>query len=901
MSLLAAIRRLWPSVMPRTSADVEEELRSTLDAYQEDLVRRGFSEEHARRKARIDLGRPAAQNETYRKAIGLGLVDELSGDIRYGLRALRRNPGFATVAVLSLALGIGATTAIFSIVEGVLLRPLPFADPGRLMVLGDTVPGIHTGRYGHIGVTMPQILTYERETRGFAALGGFEQAGYEFSDSGAPAEIRAARVTASIFPLLGVAPLIGRTFTQKEDDRSQQVTVISYAMWHGRFHADPQIAGRTIELNRKTYEIIGVMPRGFEFPLIPGLVDQSLLWVPLSPTPDEMKEAAAWCCGMVGRLEPGVTPAQAEQDAGRVARQITRDFPAYMSSQRIGAMVRPLDEDTVVQARPLLRILFLAVAVVLFIACANLAGLLLVRVIRRRQEIAVRLALGASGAAVIRQALIETLTLSIGGGLLGLGLASMALRAGISLLPDTLPRIQSIRLDWHVVAFALGCAVLTGIVCGLVPAFAAARTDVNVSLKEGGHTGTASGSHARLRSVLVVAEIAVALVLLVASGLLLRSFEKLRDVDPGFRTDHMLAANYNLPQEQYATQAAIDAFNRTLLRRLEGLPGIESLGITSYLPASGMVRNSTFVADGYVPPNAAELDAAWPSQVMGDYFRAAGIPLLRGRVFTEADNVKAPLVCIVNHMLAEHFWPGQDPIGKRLRWGYPKTPTPWMTVVGVMGDIKQMAVDSPTQYEIYQPSSQLMGSYGMLVPPGLLTAQAGSIVLRTALPPDSVVESLHATVWSIDPQLPLTKVHSMDEALSRTEAPHRFNAVLISSFAAAAVLLALMGIYSVMAFSAAMRTKEMAIRMALGSQRADIVRLVLISGTKLAVTGVVIGLAGAAAASSLLRSFLFEVSPFDPRVLALSAIAVLALALLASALPARRAAAVDPIGALRGE
>jgi putative ABC transport system permease protein len=901
MSLFTAMRKLWRSVAPRAHGDVEEEFRSTLDSYQEDLIRQGLPEEEAHRKARIDLGRPAAQNETYRKAIGLGLFDELSGDIRYGLRAMRRNPGFATVAVLSLALGIGATTAIFSIVEGVLLRPLPFADPGRLVVLGDTVPGIDMGSNGHIGVTMPQILTYRRETRGFAALGGFEHAGYEFSGAGAPAEISAARVTASIFPLLGVAPLMGRTFTQQEDDGSQQVTVISYAMWRSRFSRDPKILGRKIELNRKTYEIIGVMPRGFEFPLIPGQMDQSRLWVPLSPTPDELKEAAAWCCGMVGRLEPGVTPAQAEQDAGRVAQQITRNFPAYMSSQRIGAMVRPLAEDTVAQARPLLRILFLAVAVVLFIACANLAGLLLVRVIRRRREIAVRRALGASGAAVLRQSLVETLALSVAGGLIGLGLAALAVRVGISFLPETLPRVGSIRLDWHMVLFAMGTALLTGLLCGLVPALAAARTGINETLKDGGRTGSAGGAHARLRSVLVVAEIAVALVLLVASGLLLRSFEKLRDVDPGFRTDHLLTANYRLPQTQYSRQVAIDTFNSTLLRRLERLPGIEAVGITSYLPASGMVRDSTFVADGYIPTEGTEVDAAWPSQIMGDYFQAAGIPLLSGRVFSGADNVKAPLVCIVNHMLAEHFWPGQDPIGKRLRWGYPKTPTPWMTVVGVMGNIKQMAVDAPTQYEIYQPSSQYLPSLGTLVPPGMLNAQAGSIVLRTALPPDSMAESLRATVLSIDPQLPLTKVHSMDEALSGTEAPRRFNAVLISSFATAAVLLALMGIYSVIAFSAAMRTQEMAIRMALGSQRADIVRLVLISGAKLAGFGVLIGLAGAAAASSLLRSFLFQVSPFDPRVLALAAIAVFALALLASALPARRAAAVDPIEVLRGD
>ena len=443
----------------------------------------------------------------------------------------------------------------------------------------------------------------------------------------------------------------------------------------------------------------------------------------------------------------------------------------------------------------------------------------------------------------------------------------------------------------------MGTALLTGLLCGLAPALAAARTSMNETLKDGGLTGSAGGAHLHLSSALVVAEIGVALALLIASGLLLRSFEKLRDVDLGFRTDHLLTANYNLPQEQYSKQVAIDIFNSTLLRRLERLPGIEAVGITSYLPASGMARNSTFVADSYVAPKATEVDIAWPSQFIGDYFRAAGIPLMRGRVFTEADNVKAPLGLYREPHSRRAFLARTGPDWQAPALGIPQTPTPWMTVVGVMGDVKQMAADAPTQYEIYQPSSQLMASYGNLVPPGLLNAQTESIVLRTALPPDSMIESLRATVLSIDPQLPLTKVHSMDEALSGTEAPRRFNALLISGFAAEALLLALMGIYSVIAFSATMRTKEMAIRIALGSQRTDIMRLVLISGAKLAVIGVLIGLAGAAAASSLLRSLLFQVSPFDPGVLTLAAIAVFALALFASALPARRAAAVDPIGA----
>ncbi|MGH9600085.1 MAG: FtsX-like permease family protein, partial [Terracidiphilus sp.] len=516
---------------------------------------------------------------------------------------------------------------------------------------------------------------------------------------------------------------------------------------------------------------------------------------------------------------PGVTAAQAQQDAENVALQIQKGFPAFMSSLHIAAIVRPLAEDTVAEARPLIRALFLAVAVVLFIACANLAGLLLVRVIRRRREMAVRLAMGASGAAVVRQNLIETLALSIAGGLIGLGLAAVTLRLGLSLLPQTLPRIESIRLDWHVVLFALGAAVLTGFLCGLVPALAAARTGVNETLKEGGRTGSSGGVHARLRSALVVAEIAVALVLLIASGLLLRSFEKLREVDLGFRPDHMLTALYNLPQKQYSTQASIDGFNDTLLRKLEQLPGVEAVGITSTLPAEGNSNNGSFVADEYVPPRGAGLNLSWPSRVMGSYFRAAGIPLLRGRTFTKADNAKAPLICIVNRTLAGHFWPGQDPIGKRVHWGLKETPMPWMTVVGEIGNIKQNSPATPTQYQIYQPFSQNAASFGSFAPADSLNAQGGAIVLRTAMPPDQMIAALRDTVRSIDPQLPLTQVESMTKAVSETDAPHRFNAALISCFAAAAVLLALLGIYSVIAFSVAMRTQEMAIRLALGCVR----------------------------------------------------------------------------------
>jgi putative ABC transport system permease protein len=829
-------------------------------------------------------------------------MSSLGHDFRSALRYLRNSPGFALTAVLALAFGIGATTAIFSMVEGVLLRPLPFAQPSRLVALSDILEGANIGGNGEAGVTMPEIGAYERETQSFAGLGGYAQANYEFSGAGAPAQINGARVSAGIFPTLGVAPLMGRTFTEQEDGGRAQVAVISYAMWHSRFHGDAHVLGEKIFLDRKPYEIIGVMPRDFEFPLIPGQLNRSELWVPLSPTHDETTiGAASWCCGMVGRLKPGVNAAQAQQDAERAAQQIMSNFPAFMTSLHIRAVVRPLREDTVAQARPLLRALFLAVTVVLFIACANLAGLLLVRVLGRRREIAVRLALGASGGTILRQSLMETLVLSLAGGVLGLGLAAAALRIGISFLPETLPRISSINLDWKVVLFAILAGVITGLACGLVPALAAARTQVNEALKEGGRTGTAGGGHARLRSALVITEIAVALVLLIASGLLLRSFEKLREVDLGFRADHMLTAAYGLPQKQYSTQASIDAFNDGLMRKLERLPGVKTVGISSSLPASGINASSAFLAEGYVAPKGSGLSLAWPMQTMGDYFQAAGIPLLRGRVFNSSDTAQSPLVAIVNRKLSEHFWPGQDPIGKRVRWGMQETPTPWMTVVGEMGDIKQTSADAETSYQIYQPFSQNVASYGSLAPPDSLNAQGGFVVLRTSLPPEAMMDSLRAVVRSIDPQLPLTQVRPMEQAVGETEAPRRFNAALISSFAAAAVLLALMGIYSVIAFSAAMRTQEMAIRLALGSRRGSVMGLILTSAAKLGLAGCVLGTAGAMFATRLMRSLLFEVSPLDPAVIVAAAFVIFALALAASLVPARRAASVEPAEALRSE
>ena len=887
----------------KVEAELAREIGAHLALLEDEYLRQGMTPEDARRAARLAYGGVEQATQLHRDERTFQGLSQIPQDIRYTFRQLRKSPGFTVTAILMLALGIGATTAIFSIVEGVLLRPLPFPDPDRLVTLGDVLEGSHCASCAHSSVTAPDIRNYMRDTQSFSHLGGYRGRLFELSGPGDPAAVNGTRMSGEVFAALGVQPLLGRTFTQQEDEEAQQVAVLSYGMWQSRFHGDANVLGSKILLYRKPYTVIGVMPRDFEFPLNPGHVNQSEFWLPLSLQPEEFAagSAASWNAHMVGRLKPGITAEQAQSDAERVAQDTMRDYPAYMRSLRIHAVVTPLHEDTVRQARPLLRTLLLAVIVVLLIACANLAGVLLVRAIRRRREIAVRLALGARAATLLRQAILESMVLSIAGGAIGLALAAVALRVGVSLLPQTLPRVNEIGLNWPVMLFALGLALLTGFLCGLAPAFAAIRTSVNESLKEGGRTGTLGSGHARLRSALVVAEIAVALTLLTASGLLLRSFEKMRDVELGFRPENTLAALYVLPQQRYRTQSAIDEFTRTLLNDVGHLPGVDAVGITSFLPAAGNNWGIAFTIEGYVSPKGAGLNMASMSLVESDPFEALGIRVLRGRVFTESDNANSQLVAIVNRKMAEQYWPGQDPIGKRLRRGMPETSTPWMTVVGEVDDVKLGSRDAETMPQVYQPVTQTVASESVLASVGELSGADGWIVLHSRMDPEQMEDTLRATVRQIDPQLPLYQMQTMEHAISKSEAPRRFNTVLISSFAIAAVLLSVLGIYAVIAFSVALREQEMAVRMALGLPRSGVIVLILSSGAKLAGIGCGLGLLGAVAASRLLRSFLFEVSPFDPGVLALSAIAMLLLALAASALPARRASSTDPMLALRGE
>ncbi|HEY1501658.1 MAG TPA: ABC transporter permease [Acidobacteriaceae bacterium] len=826
----------------------------------------------------------------------------IASELRLALRHLNKSPAFTVTAVMMLAFSIGATTAIFSIVDGVLLRPLPFPHADRLMTLGDQVDGTNWGYHDSGPATGPEAVIYPRDMQSFENLGAYGYVAYELAGTGDPAQVVGARMTPKMFAALEVAPMMGRVFTEQEDQQHEQVVVLSYVTWKRRFDGDTHIVGKKILLDRKPYVVVGVMPEKFEFPLYPGRENRCELWVPMSLQPQEVGAQANgyWFLYLVGRLKPGVTAAQAEEDAVRVSQEIIRGLPADEGTLRMHPVVYPLQKITVTEARPLLRMLFSAVAVVLLIACANLAGLLLVRAIRRRREMAVRLAIGAPPLTLMRQAVVESVVLNLAGGVLGVGLAKLALAAGKGLLPNTMPLLNLIELNWTVVVFALLLAVGTGILCGLAPGFAALRTNVNAVMKEGGRSGSAGGSHGRLRSILVVTEIAVALVLLTAAGLLLRSFRRMSAVDLGFSPEHVTTAGYALPQQEYPTQAQIDSFNRRLLERLQELPGVRDAGLTSTIPATG-AGIEAFVVDGANGPGGSIPDSAPPTQVIGDFFKVMGIPLLGGRYFTDADDAHGQLVVIVNHEFAEHYWPHKDPIGRHVRVGGIKSNTPWMTVVGEVADAKLNAPDADAREQFYQPVAQLTRDGGSDVLPTTLWGNNLFIVVRSALPAQQLEEAIRATVRGIDPRLPLNQIQTMDEVVAQSEAPRRFNTIVISSFALAAVLLAVLGIYSIIAFSVASRVQEMAIRMALGSQRSDIIRLVVVAGLKLAAAGCLIGLAIGLVVSNILRSFLFDVSPFDPVTMVMTSVVVFVLAIVASALPARRAASVDPIQALRGE
>jgi putative ABC transport system permease protein len=820
-------------------------------------------------------------------------MGSLAQDLRYSARRLEKAHWFSITVILMLAFGIGATTTIFSLIEGILLRPLPFHDPSRLVELGE-----HVGNNPGIGATARDFRAYAAESGAFSSMGGFRGATFELAGGVVPENVPGARLTASIFPTLGVQPVLGRVFTEQEDDGHATVVVLSYALWTNRYHRDFHVLGSSIELNRKQYTVIGVMPRDFEFPLQVSRLDQARLWVPMSLSPDELSDQAAgfWGFQMVARLKEGVPLSAAKQDAVRVAQQIMRGFPANMASIEIRGDVSLLSEVVTGDTQPLLRMLFVSVFVVLLIACANVAILMLVRAVRRHRDSAVRIALGAPSAAIVRDTVLEGLLLSLVGGTLGLALAAAALRIGLSVLPDSLPRMDSISIDGTVALFALGLGLFTGVVCSLAPAFVALHTNLIASLKEGlGFGGT---GHTRLRSSLAIAEIAIAMLLLTMSGAFLRSYQKMLAIDPGIRPEHVLVAAYELPEAQYPTDTPVKAFDERIVSELTAKPGITAVGIGDTLPSSGNSGMSAYTLEGE-RSEGWQLKFAGFGAIYGNYFEALGIPLLAGRAFTDQDRANSPLVVMVSKSMAEHSWPGQNALGKRMHAGNPKKGLPWATVVGVVGNTRIGARDKKGNDQWYVPAQQPATLYGSdtsgarEVPPG------GAIVLRSALPPEELKGILEKSVAAIDPSLALDQIRTMGDVVSTTEAPRRIMTELISVFAITALLLAITGIYAVISFAVSLRTQEIAIRMALGAQRDRIAGLILRFGATIALLGCAVGVAASIALSRFVQSFLFGIRATDPLIYAVSIIAMLLVAIIACALPAVRAAAADPVKALR--
>lgn len=816
-------------------------------------------------------------------------------DLHYALRQLRKAPGFALTAVLTLAIGIGGVTAVFSVVEAVLLRPLPFREPGRLMSLHESAQ-----QDSHeLRMSAPGVLFFQRESKAFSSIGGFIGSSYELTGAGAPFKAQAERVSSSLFPLLGIEPMLGRTFTQREDDDASPVTVISYALWKERFHNDPQVLGTKIDLNRRPYTVIGVMPRSFEFPLDAGRLSQHDLWVPMSFTAVEKNsEGDNFDYSAVGRLKPGVTPSQAQQDVNRVIAELQAQYPE--SGVKLRGYFVPLREEVTGNARPLLRVLFGVVALILLIACVNLANLLLVRAAGRRREFGVRLALGAARRRMFRQLLTESLLLSFFGGVVGVWLAVALVQAAAAKLPDSLPRLGEIGVSWPMLIAAIVLTSATGLICGLAPALESIRPHLLDSVRDGGHGSSYGRGQSRLRSGMVVVEVGMAMVLLVSAGLLLRSFAKMLAVDPGFEPSHVLTASLSLPAHDYPTQQKVDDFFAGLQQRLQAQPNVKSVGFASNIPIVGQRSGRLIAPEGYVKSPGEGWIIASNYLTQGDYFEATRIPLVRGRYFTPSDDKPgAPLVTVISESLAHRYFHGKDPIGMRIRVGpHFVSSMPAMTIVGVVGDIKQGPRDEATVPQMYEPVSQAVADLGPL---GAMIGVAAdmNIVVRFIGNPATIVDMLHKTVHQLDPLLAISKVETMDEVVSASEASRRFNTTILTSFATIALLLSLLGIYGVLAYSVTERTREIAIRMALGATRGSVLLRTLRYAFSLTAMGAAIGLAAALGLTRLLTNLLYDVKSLDGPVMVAAIILLFLCTSIAGWLPARRAASVEPMQALR--
>jgi putative ABC transport system permease protein len=805
------------------------------------------------------------------------MISQLPKDVRYGIRSLARHPGFTTVALLTLALGIGANTAIFSVVNAVLIRPLPFAEPERIVSLWDTIP-----QWGYAPTSLPEFRDWKAQNQSFELLAAF-QGGTTFLDAGSGTEeVRVGVVTPELFALFRVNPIVGRTFTDEETLPGRfRVALLSHSLWQNTFSSDPNISGRTVQLDGRAYTVIGVMPAGFSFP------DRAMLWRPLPNDPANVDRGPHYL-RVVGRLKADVPLAQAQAEMSTLAARLSQQFPEKTGGH--GLEIIGLADEVVGDVGRALFILLGAVGFVLLIACANLANLMLARSGGRGREIAVRSALGASRRRIVQQLLTESLLLAVAGGALGLFLAIWVVSWLVSLSPDTIPRVQEISVDGRVAGFTLLVSVATGVLFGLVPALQMSKPDLTHSLKESGRT-TASLRKHRLRSALIVSEVALSLVLLVGAGLLIRSFAKLNDVDPGFNPDQLLTLGVTLLPNKYPEEEQVATFYSQVLERVATVPGVTSAAAIAELPLSGGNTSDYFTIEGRpdIPKESRPLTEY--RVVTPRYFQTMGIPLLAGRDFSHTDTKQSPNVVVINEEFARGHFGSESPLGHRLHLqGQERDP---LLIVGVVGNVRHNRLDGQLFPEAYVPFLQdpVFKEY----------KRSMTIVARTNSDPGATAASLRAALVSMDQSLPVYAIKPMTEYLQDSLSRRRFSMVLLSAFSGVALVLAALGIYGVISYGVSQRTHEVGIRMALGAQRSDVLKLVVRQAMIVVLAGVGIGLLASWALTRIMKSLLFNVSVTDPLTFTVIAVLMILIALLACLIPAKRATKVDPLVALRHE
>ncbi len=866
--------------------ELNDELRFHFEREVEKYKRSGMTEEEARRRARLALGGHAQIKEDCREAHGTSFIESTLQDVRYAARQLWSNPTFAAVIILTMTFSIGANSAIFSVIDSVLLKSLPYPQPERLMRLWLT-----NASYPKFPLNPFDFRDYRARSKSFDSLAAISRGDLQLSGGSAtPVMLHGFRITSGYFHVLGLHPELGREFDEKAElPGNEQQVILSDRLWRAQFGAARDIPGRKITLNGQPFTVMGVMPRGTEHPgngyhaLAYG--DDVDIWWPFTFEGDPSQRGSHYIEGF-GRLKEGVTAEQARSEMNAIMAQLGREHTNDANWQ---VLVTPLYREVVGSSQRMLWVLLGAVGMVLLIACANAANLLLARAATRQRELAVRLALGAQRSRLIRQLLTESLLIALLGGGLGLAMAVGGVKALVSLLPADFPRAHEIHVSAPVFAFTFLISAATGILFGLIPAIQASRTDPKRGLHEGGRTATGSGRLSRLRNVLVVSEVSMACVLLIGAGLMLRSFLNLLHLDPGFQQEHVLTASLSLPHVEYKTPAAVARFYDELIANLSSLPGVENAGAGSDLPWTGYDENTSFSIKGkQLHPHDdfhGRYHVATP-----DYFRALGIPLLSGRFFTRDDNRDAPLVLIINRALAENYWPGENAVGKQVTFFDNPKDKDWITVVGVVGDVK----DKPNS-----PAAQPAFWWSNLQQPFPFTEM--SLVVRANSNPELLVDAVRNEVKRLDPALAVADVKQMDQIVQGSVATPRFAFVLVGLFAGLAILLAAIGTYGVISYSVSQRTPEFGLRMAMGAQRSDVLRLVLMQAAKMILAGTTIGVVLALAFSRVLKNLIYDVSPADPLTFISVGFLVIATGVLACYIPARKATEADPMIALRAE